>query len=314
MTLPDQFASFIEIISLNQTRRTRIERALSTFQNFCNEDGPVSEALVEQFRHGSFAHGTVVRPSNGEDEYDVDVTLVLDNSKLSLQSKSPSSILSWVSTRIRSYYRKMPFLESAPKIVQMPRCIRIEYAGDFHLDIVPAHYRTKLFGGFDYSSLLVPDRLQKNWINSNPKGLNAWVRSVDKSTDRRFSKVVKMLKQWRNQKFDGGRAPKSIVLEVLTGQNISGLDSSTLEEVFHGTLCSISDWFNNHLFISSISISNPSLTTEDLALAWPTDCRKLFLKKLDSAISWSEKALNAKHESSTLNCWGNVFGNGFFPL
>ena len=62
---------------------------------------------------------------------------------------------------------------------RLPRCIRLNYAGDFHLDIVPA-IPDLLAGG---TCILVPD-LDANlslhspqndrWKPSNPKGYKTW--------------------------------------------------------------------------------------------------------------------------------------------
>lgn len=53
------------------------------------------------------------------------------------------------------------------------RCWRVNYAGEFHLDIIPA-IPDSLIGG---DAILVPDRKLTTWIRNNPKGYLEWFRA-----------------------------------------------------------------------------------------------------------------------------------------
>jgi hypothetical protein len=57
----------------------------------------------------------------------------------------------------------------APLLKEMPRCWRLDYAGEFHLDITPSIPNPECrFGGE-----LVPDKTLKTWKASNPLGYRA---------------------------------------------------------------------------------------------------------------------------------------------
>jgi hypothetical protein len=73
MWCDQQFRSFNEKIRLDDTRRGRIESALSAFGNFCKADAELSAAADgDPFLQGSVATRTAVRPL-ATDEFDVDV-------------------------------------------------------------------------------------------------------------------------------------------------------------------------------------------------------------------------------------------------
>ncbi len=62
---------------------------------------------------------------------------------------------------------------------RLPRCIRLNYAGDFHLDIVPAVPDFEVGGTYifvpDLDANLAIDAPQNDrWKPSNPKGYQIW--------------------------------------------------------------------------------------------------------------------------------------------
>jgi hypothetical protein len=46
------------------------------------------------------------------------------------------------------------------------RCIRLNYTGDFHIDILPGIQEND----WVENKLRVPDRALKSWVSSNPRG------------------------------------------------------------------------------------------------------------------------------------------------
>jgi hypothetical protein len=54
----------------------------------------------------------------------------------------------------------------APILIEMPRCWRIHYANEFHLDITPSIPNPSCNSGGE----LVPDRAEREWKPTNPKG------------------------------------------------------------------------------------------------------------------------------------------------
>jgi hypothetical protein len=108
------------------------------------------------YPQGSTSIGTTVKPI-GRIEHDVDlVSHVVEPDQLI----SPAALKFAIGSRLRSNGQYAPILE------EMGRCWRINYAGEFHLDITPSIPNP----GCPKGGVLVPDKAQRAWTPSNPKG------------------------------------------------------------------------------------------------------------------------------------------------
>ena len=111
-------------------------------------------------------------------EYDVDVCCLLDLEAVPDGTEEPKRLVRWLARRLK---RVEAYSE---KVSTRPRCIRIEFPGDFHLDVVPVVEDRALGSvGFlvpnqavDGVSLLVPNRDINGWEATNPQGLARWYR------------------------------------------------------------------------------------------------------------------------------------------
>lgn len=114
----------------------------------------------EIYPQGSFAIRTTVRPL-GSDEHDLD--LVCHVPKFSPHSQ-PSELKRLIGDRLRANGTYRDMLE------EKPRCWRITYANEFHLDITPSTYNPICTKGGE----LVPDKRLREWKASNPRGYRIW--------------------------------------------------------------------------------------------------------------------------------------------
>jgi hypothetical protein len=108
---------------------------------------------------GSVAIGTTVKPV-GANEHDVDLVAHVPDLDLAV---SPALLKKRIGDRLRSNGNY------ASLLVEMPRCWRLDYANEFHLDITPSIPNPECrFGGE-----LVPDKTLKMWKASNSQGYRA---------------------------------------------------------------------------------------------------------------------------------------------
>lgn len=114
----------------------------------------------EIYPQGSAALGTTVRPE-GRNEHDIDLVARFP---LSAHMVGPATVRNAVGRRLAEHavYRQM--LE--PK----NRCWRLNYAGQFHLDITPSVPNPACTNGGE----LVPDREARIWKPTNPLGYRDW--------------------------------------------------------------------------------------------------------------------------------------------
>lgn len=118
-------------------------------------DDPVLKAIAI-YLQGSTALRTTVKPI-GINEHDVDLVAHVPDLDVAI---SPAALKKAIGDCLRANGNYARLLE------EMPRCWRLNYANEFHLDITPSIPNPNCgFGGE-----LVPDKTLKTWKASNPKG------------------------------------------------------------------------------------------------------------------------------------------------
>ena len=120
-----------------------------------DSDDPTLRSMTV-YLQGSTAIGTVVRPI-GFNEIDVD--LVAHQPDLDVQV-SPAAQKKAIGDRLKANGNYAPLIE------EMARCWRLNYAGEFHMDITPSIPNPNCRLGGE----LVPDKSLRRWKASNPKG------------------------------------------------------------------------------------------------------------------------------------------------
>jgi len=141
---------------------TQAERAQTCYESVggwladSDDEWLASSAIYLQ---GSTALGTVVKPI-GRNEYDVDLVCHLVGLGRSLP---PARCKYLVGERLKENQRYRSILE------EKPRCWRLNYANEFHLDITPSIPNISCANGGE----LVPDKALRCWKATNPKGYRA---------------------------------------------------------------------------------------------------------------------------------------------
>jgi len=115
---------------------------------------------ISIYPQGSVALGTTVRPL-ARDEHDVDLICFVAGFGVDL---APAVLKHSIGERLRVNGRYRNLLE------EKPRCWRLNYANEFHLDITPSIRNPNCPAGGE----LVPDKRLKQWKPSNPRGYQRW--------------------------------------------------------------------------------------------------------------------------------------------
>lgn len=108
------------------------------------------------------ALGTTVAPIKGP--HDLDFVLQLSRD---CNSVNPMALIRTLHDFLRQHgtYSSMTTLKN--------RCVRITYADEFHMDVLPACPDVAAGG----TCIRVPDRAVSGWSDSNPKGYIEWFQS-----------------------------------------------------------------------------------------------------------------------------------------
>lgn len=234
-------------------------------------DSSVARYFPTIYPQGSLRIGTTVKP-HGRQEYDLD--LVLEINWDWRRVRNPVILLDLVEARLRQHgtYRSM--------LERKNRCIRVQYANQFHLDILPACPDPSSGG----TCVVVPDREARDWRPSNPKGYAEWfdqraqavvlelAKKVEPLPDWEpnharppLNRAVQLLKRWRDIRYarTPDLAPISIVLTTLAAQHYGG------EEFVNQALEGIVDRIVAALpAFGRLVILNPTNPQEDLSERW----------------------------------------------
>jgi hypothetical protein len=271
----DQILDLIGVsVQLTPTQFEKAETSYNAVGEWLqDDDSPVAAFDPSIFPQGSLLLDTTVKPLS-HTEFDLDLVCLLLLSRV-----RPMDVYDMLLMRMRSHGRY------APIILPERRCIRIDYAGDFHLDIVPAIPDPDCKPG--ETCLLIPDREKKIWRPSNPKGYASWfdgrtqVRAAAFSLYERkeieplsapeaaYAKpplklAVQLLKRWRDVAFEERMelAPSSIILTTLAGLLYRGEGHPT--EALATILDGIHRWANTE----PIRLQNPSNAKEWITDRW----------------------------------------------
>jgi hypothetical protein len=195
------------------------------------------------------------------------------------------------------------------------RCIRITYANEFYMDILPA-CRDFEAGG---TCLQVPDREMSGWTPSNPIGYANWFHSQsllrrqrllakvsplpspqEVEEKRPLQLAVQLMKRWRDLYYsDQQLAPISIVLTTLAANFYQGEES--VSEALAAILSGIHGAISNTEFLGHrLRVCNPSNAAEDLTERWDNDLKAY--REFKSGISAFQRKWSA-----ILGSTGNVY-------
>lgn len=277
--IDDLFKRICEELQLNPSR---YEQAVGRYEAVCTWlEGEGSKIAVYSptiYPQGSMRIGTTVKPF-GLDAYDLDFVCEFRLSASELQS--PLQLLKLLEARLREHevYRSILEIKN--------RCVRLNYANEFHMDILPACPDLSVGG----SCLFVPDRKSETWKHSNPKGYAEWFESrcelalkrlierrklMDKAepippqeaTEEKaiLKRVVQLLKRWRDVCYqrEPKFAPISMILTTMAAQAYGG------ERTVTEALTSVLNSFVSLIAQSAprIYVLNPANPKEDLSERW----------------------------------------------
>lgn len=270
--LDDLLMLVCEELQLIPTRhRLAVERYEAVSRVLESDGSPFRGIPLSIYPQGSMALGTAVHPLDGPHDLDFVFELGIPHNEI-----EPIRLLNLFFEFLKGHgvYGSMVSLKN--------RCVRITYANDFHMDVLPS-CKDLQSGG---TCIQVPDRRLGNWSPSNPKGYSKWfheqsvrVRLFEKlaqpvpalqPADEKMplQLVVQLIKRWRDIYYANPKlAPISIVLTTLAGRLYQGEASPSA--ALSGALARIgesldaADRAGRRIFVI-----NPSNSQEDLSERW----------------------------------------------
>jgi Second Messenger Oligonucleotide or Dinucleotide Synthetase domain len=263
-------------LQLDETRYKLAERSYRGVGTWLESQSLVARLHPNIYAQGSILLGTTVRPLSGE-EFDLD--FVCEFICGTHFFGRPVDALNLIERALKSN------LVYAPMVERKNRCIRLNYAHEFHLDILPA-CKDPRNGN---TCILVPDRKLGEWVPSNPLGYGSWFNDrsrqslirtmVEKATPlptpqrAEHKPPLKLCVQlWKRRRDirhidEPASAPISIILTTLAGSFYRGEQSVTaaMANVLQSTVDAVKS------SPSRLVVVNPSNPLEDLSERWDLD-------------------------------------------
>lgn len=263
-----------------------------------------SACSMRSWLQGSYKFGTQVRPARPGQEFDIDLGVYFQwpgqphdgaHSPVDLKDMVQACLLSYAANSDNDATSVAP-----PK----PRCARIHFAGDFHIDVPGYH----LDASRDARALATA---YDEWEASDPKAIYQWwTRTVDEAARPRARRMVRYLKMWAALNFEDGGRPSSILLTVLAGEAYVRLDLDSLrgdDEVFQALIASVLARLQR-----SYVVPNPADRSEDLNRL-NKEGNEALVEQLYSLLGCCGRALTALNSAESAEIWSEAFAH-FFPI
>jgi hypothetical protein len=297
MKLESHFEEFLTgTVNLNQSRIDILDARLQAVESFLNGHETFSELIAEDLiPQGSYAHKTIIKPVAGHD-FDVDV-LVPTHTR---EDFEPSDYIAELYSALRSSgtYHDMTSRRT--------RCVTIQYAKEFHIDLVPYLER-------DGNHWIV-NRHDNTYELSNPERFNEWLDERNRDADLHLVPVIRLLKYLRD--FKQTFSCKSIILTTLLGNQVHGAyilgDPSYYSDVPSALMHVLTD-LDVYLQATPLLpvILDPGGTGDDFAQRWDQDQYTNFRTRVHRYCEKVTEAYEESDEAASLAQWQDLFGTGF---
>lgn len=227
-----------EFYSANNTEKQTLSRRIAPSDEQMEEQRQRWDSLADHLledlaersgypmRHwlqGSYKFATQVRPPRKGLEFDIDLGIYFQWSGEPDDGRyAPTQLKNMVQKSLRAYADGNS--EGVIEVTQpKPRCCRIRFEGDFHIDVPTYHLDDER----DARALATQDN---EWEDSDPKAFYKWfVDEFDDQTRAKARRHVRYLKAWAGLKFmDAKGAPPSILLTVLVAEAVTALSPDEL--------------------------------------------------------------------------------------
>ena len=287
-----EFSDFLsDHVNLNDSRLDRLKSGVRGVNGHLKEH---MTGYQKMERQGSYALGTLIKPVDDNDEYDADIQIVMKHNP-KWEPKEYVLEINRTLAANKTY---------ADKLRLKTRCVTVDYAGDFHLDVVPR----VTINGEHY----VCNRIDNKFEETDGTGYRDWANEKNRITGGNLKRVVRLLKYLRDHQ--NSFTAKSILLTTLAGNTIKASDEgkesvSTNADTLVTVLDRIDDYLQQHPNMPKIK--NPVLATEDFNRHW--DQRK-YANFRDRVHSYAQTAKQAKDEPSSekaIKLWRELLGDDF---
>jgi hypothetical protein len=292
-------------VNINQGRLDSLDVSVPAIFEALRSDNEIGSMILGYEPQGSWPHETIIKPADGV-EFDADFMLVMEEQPD--WAASPKTYITKVHAAL-GRYGTYASLVKPPKC----RCVRVVYAGDYHVDVVP-------FVVLSDGRQVIVNGDDDDWEDTDPAGFTAWMKAKNDITGGNLKRVVRLLKYLRDYR-NNFRRTRSVLLTAMLGERVDAAkrigDPAYYEDLpttFFHLITDLDTWLPD----TKPSIVDPSGATDPYGNPvtfdhrWTPDTYQAFRDKI-STIAADTKAAYEDDTSieHSLQLWQKVFGPDF---
>lgn len=287
----NDFKDFLDNeVNLNQSRIDKLDKKVKIITTLLKDK---LSGYREYSLQGSYAHRTIIKPVKDNHEFDADILVFIGNDNFSLYG---------FTDYVKEIYDIFKNNDNYKDIVKLnTRCVTIDYADDFHLDIVPC---------VEYNDThYICNRRDQKHEQTDGDGYKKWLIDKNKTVGgNNFIKATRLFKFLRDHK--GNFSAKSILLTTLLGNQVNSDDSYA---DLPTTLKILSNRINAYLQQNPTmpTVYNPVLPSEDFNRHWDQTKYNNFRNLFDIYNSKINEAFAEENRNESIRKWRKLFGDDF---
>ncbi|WP_433193985.1 SMODS domain-containing nucleotidyltransferase [Nocardia sp. CA-107356] len=300
MKLIKHFDAFLaNKVNLRQSRIDLLDDRVTAVENYLSSgDNVVADNFLELIPQGSYAHRTIINPVQTNDEFDADVLL------------SMKEVEGWDA---EDYVQQLYSVFRAEggryrdKVSRNKRCVKVDYANEFHIDVVPYLER--------HDEHYITNRETNEFEKTDPEGFNQWLDGKNRTANGHLVKVLRLLKFLRDHK--NTFSVKSVILTILVGERVNDVliwgDPDYYKDVpttLKNVLNDLDNYLQNYPETPPL-VADPSCPTEDFNHRIDPDQYKNFVTKVAYYSQKVTEAFEEKDVEESKRKWRAIFGDDF---
>jgi hypothetical protein len=296
MNLPACFEAFLENrVNLTPGRIKTLTERVNTVEEFLSKADRLGNQLLEVIPQGSFAQRTIIKPPEEGDTFDADVLLRTPFDG----SMGPEEYVPMLAGAVEGNGRY------ENKIDPGKRSVELDYAGEFHIDLVP-------FIVADNGQFITNTETAE-WEETNPQGFTNWLAERDEITFGRLVEVIRLAKFLRECSDVEFNAP-SVTLTLLLGSMVDEAKATAgayadLPTAFISLIRELNDFLQDNE--ERPELPDPTCDAQNFHDRWdPADyatCRDA----IHHLVELIDAALSASSDDEQLTAWQVIFGEKF---
>lgn len=297
MKLIEHFNQFLEAeVNLNKTRVDLLTDSVEAVKSAVRSSnwGPKITSFAN---HGSWAHGTIIKPRSGC-EFDADLLVIVEH------------VSGW---EAKDYVNKLgAFFDGhstyRDKVHRYSHCITIDYVGERRIDVAPC-----IKGRLQEDNYEVCNRNANIFEPSSPIRYTDWVTGKNAiSGGHDLRKVTRLLKYLRDIK--SNFTCPSFLFTTLVGSRIFSSDKGTpafadTPTCLKTVVGRLDEWLQ--INPSLPEIPNPVLQSEIQSRVWDQLKYSNFREKINLYRGWIDDAYDEIDRDESIGKWQRVFGDDF---